>query len=194
MLFVIAGLGNPGARYARTRHNCGYLVLEALAARQGWLWSPAGRFDADEAEGLVDGRRVLLLRAHSYMNLSGPALAPVVRYLKVPLDSFLVVHDDLDLAPGRIQLRRDGGFGGHRGLESIGQQLGSADFGRLRVGIGRPPPGQEAADYVLEDFTEPEARVMEEVFQRAGEALICWVSQGMEAAMNRFNNRREIRA
>ncbi len=190
MLFVIAGLGNPGERYAATRHNCGFRVVDRLVEREGWMFA-GRRLRAYWAEGHTQEDRVVLLKPDTFMNLSGEAVGAAVRFLKVEPESLLVVHDDLDLVPGRIQLRRGGGFGGHLGLESVGEHLGTADFCRLRVGVGRPPPEVAASEYVLSPFGADEAERMQQAFDRAAEALLCWMKNGLDAAMNRYNGFRE---
>ncbi len=190
MRYLIVGLGNPGEEYAGTRHNVGFMVVKALARKHGLT------FDGKEAKariarGTVRGREVLLARPFTYMNLSGGAVGELVRRYDLPLERVLIVCDDLDLPLGTLRLRPGGGDGGHRGLRSIQEVLGTKAFPRLRVGIGRPPEGMEAADYVLSPFDEAERRLLEaEVLPRAVEAVELWLTEGIERAMNRVNRRR----
>src|SRR5436853_4564175 len=133
---LVVGLGNPGREYARTRHNVGWMVVDELADRHGGTWR--GKFSGQLAELRIDGHRVALLKPETYMNESGRSVQAAVQFFKVEPDALLVVHDDSDLEPGRLQARLGGGLGGHNGLRSIAQQLGTQDFLRLRVGVGRP--------------------------------------------------------
>ncbi|HEY8370827.1 MAG TPA: aminoacyl-tRNA hydrolase [Thermodesulfobacteriota bacterium] len=196
---IIAGLGNPGPQYETTRHNVGFLVVDALADAHGLVFGPR-KFDALTARGRVAGEEVLLAKPLTYMNLCGRSLAPLAAFHKVAPSDLLVVHDDLDLELGRIQLRERGGDGGHNGLRSIIAELGTRDFARLRVGIGRPrppegaPPGAAAAarrgqvvDYVLSPFTDEELPILERVIARAVEAIESVLRDGIARAMNRFN-------
>ena len=185
-LHLIVGLGNPGPEYAEHRHNVGFQVLELLAQRHGLTFDRL-LFKARVAVGQIAGQRVVLARPLTYMNRSGESVAPLVRWYKLPLERLLVVYDDLDLPLGTLRLRPRGGSGGHRGMESIIQHLGTEAFPRLRVGIGRPPAGWDAADYVLHPFTEDELPVIAAARERAVDAIECWLSEGIETAMNRFN-------
>ena len=136
---LVAGLGNPGREYERTRHNVGWLVLDELARRHGGSWR--SKFSGSLAEVRVDGSKLALLKPETYMNESGRSIAAAARFFKVPAESLLVVHDDVDLEPGRLQARRGGGLAGHNGLRSLAQHLGTQDFLRLRIGVGRPGRG-----------------------------------------------------
>src|SRR5918999_3041850 len=149
---LVAGLGNPGREYANDRHNVGYMVCDELARRHAASFR--SKFSAELAELRLDGRRVALLKPQTFMNDSGRAVAPAARFFKVEPPSLLVVHDDVDLEPGRLQARLGGGLAGHNGLRSIAQALGSQDFLRLRIGVGRPGRGdpRPVADYVLSPF------------------------------------------
>ena len=184
--YLIVGLGNPGRQYARNRHNVGFLVVSRLAERLGVSF---GRLQhkALVAQGRYEGRRLILAKPQTYMNLSGQAVAPLVRFYKIPLDHLLVVYDDLDLPPLTLRLRPKGGHGGHKGMRDIIQRLGSQDFPRLRVGIGRPPGRMEAAAYVLQDFSPAEWEALSPVLDRAVEGLLLWISEGLSAAMNWIN-------
>ena len=152
---LVVGLGNPGREHARDRHNAGWMVIDELTRRHGGSFK--GKFSGQLAEVRVDGLRLALLKPETYMNLSGQALAAAARFYKTPLEQVAVVHDEVDLDPGRIQVRLGGGLAGHNGLRSIKQSLGSAEFQRVRIGVGRPGRGDRrpVADYVLSAF-EPE--------------------------------------
>ena len=186
MLFVIAGLGNPGGAYRHSRHNAGYDVVDRLAQRHGLRLQP-GRFEAESAGGRIAGREVWLLRPLTYMNLSGLAVAPACRHLGVSAERLAVIQDDIDLDLGRIQVRRGGGDGGHRGIRSVIAELGTADFVRLRLGVGRPAAAAAARDHVLGGFAEHERGPYARLLERAADALTVWLADGLQAAMNRFN-------
>jgi PTH1 family peptidyl-tRNA hydrolase len=182
---LIVGLGNPGPRYARNRHNVGYQCLERVARRHDLQF---GRmmFKAQIASGLVAGTRALLAKPLTFMNLSGQSVRPLLRWYRVALPDLLVIYDDLDLPLGRIRLRQKGSSGGHKGMSSVIEQLGSDEFSRLRIGIGRPLYG-EPPDYVLGDFTRDEAIAMEFAYDQAVSAVETFVTAGITQAMNRFN-------
>jgi PTH1 family peptidyl-tRNA hydrolase len=185
---IICGLGNPGPSYANTRHNAGYLVVERIAARCGGKWSKYKNL-AKLSPVEIDGQQVLLVQPLTYMNLSGRAVAPLLRRWSLPLTDLLVVHDDLDLPPGSIRLRPGGSSGGHKGIQSIIDHLQSRDFARLRIGIGRPVDGAETVDYVLQAFPWEIRESLDAVWEQAADAACCWVSDGIDIAMNRFNRR-----
>ena len=182
---LIIGLGNPGPAYAKTRHNVGFNCIELLTRRHG-LSSTKVMFKARLNPGTIDGVKVVLARPLTFMNLSGQAVGPLVRWYHIPLSSLLVIHDDLDLMPGRIRLRERGGAAGHKGMLSIIAALGTECFPRLRIGIGRPTRG-EPEDYVLSDFSLDESIVMQDAYDRAIQAVEVFVREGVSAAMNRFN-------
>ncbi len=182
---LIVGLGNPGPEYAGNRHNAGFQCLARFAERHGLRFS-FYRFRASLAEGTVASRRVLLARPLTYMNESGQAVAPLVRRYGVPMAGLLIVYDDLDLPLGRIRLRAGGSSGGHRGLDSILRHLGTTEVPRLRLGIGRPAYG-DPVDYVLSDWRPEERMVMDAAYDRASQAIDCFLEEGIVAAMNRFN-------
>lgn len=184
--WLIVGLGNPGPAYARTRHNVGFMVADGLAGRLGWRWRE-GRCHGLVAGGRVGDREVLLLKPLTFMNRSGLAVAAAARAYGLAPAAIVVVHDDLDLPPGKLRLRPGGGSGGHRGVTSVIQSLGDEGFGRVRVGIGRPAPGEEAADYVLQPFTPAEQEVLAPALETACEAIMRVVAEGLEAAMRCYN-------
>jgi PTH1 family peptidyl-tRNA hydrolase len=182
---LVAGLGNPGQRYERTRHNAGWLVLDELARRHDGSWR--SKFSGSLAELRLDDARLALLKPETYMNESGRSVAAAVRFFKVPVESLLVVHDDVDLEPGRLQARRGGGLAGHNGLRSLAQHLGSQEFLRLRIGVGRPGRGdpRSVSDWVLSPFAPEEDA--EALVARSAGAVEAIVREGLEAAQQRFN-------
>jgi PTH1 family peptidyl-tRNA hydrolase len=182
---LVAGLGNPGREHARNRHNVGYLVADELARRHGGSFR--GKFSGRLAELRLAGKRVALLEPETYMNESGRSVAAAARFFKLPPTQLLVVHDDVDLEPGRLQARLGGGLAGHNGLRSIARALGSEEFLRLRVGVGRPRRGdpRAVADYVLSDF--PPEEDVEALVSRAADAVESLLEEGLEQAQRRFN-------
>jgi len=183
---IIVGLGNPGLRYRRSRHNFGFMVVSALA-RQRRLGFRRGRHQCTRAEGEIGKERILLVRPQTYMNLSGRCVAPVLRRAGCSREDLMVVCDDVNLDLGRLRLRRGGSAGGHKGLDSIINHLGSRDFPRLRLGIGAPPEWMGMMDYVLSPFPRGERPVVDRMVELAVQALETWVYHGIEEAMNRFN-------
>ncbi len=182
---LIVGLGNPGPSYAKNRHNVGYQVVERLAEQHQMAFARV-MFKACVTTGTIDGERIVLARPLTFMNLSGQAVRPLLRWYHLDLSSLLVIHDDLDLPLGRIRLRSRGGSGGHKGVRSIIESLKSQEFPRLRIGIGRPVHA-DPEDYVLHDFTVEQLIIMGEAYDRAVAAAECFVSSGVTAAMSQFN-------
>jgi PTH1 family peptidyl-tRNA hydrolase len=183
---LVVGLGNPGRKYAGTRHNVGFDVVERLSKRHGaepWRL----KFDAEISEVEIGGERTLLLRPQTLMNRSGQAVQAAVAFYKLPLDEVLVVCDDFNLPLGRLRIRTDGSSGGQKGLQNITQLLGTQEIDRLRIGIGPVPPEWDAADFVLGKFTSDERAAMEPVLERCGDAARMWIEQGVAAAMNQYN-------
>ncbi len=194
MMKLIVGLGNPGQVYVHNRHNIGFICLKHLARTQGIkLDKKQGK--ARIGRGEVAGTEAVLARSQTYMNLSGESVVLLVRKFDIKLDDLLVIHDDLDLPLGKIRISRGSGSGGHRGVSSIIYSLGSQDFSRLRVGIGRPVPvgghsqigEDDIVRYVLNDFTGEEKRVITPVIPMVSEAALCFLSEGISRAMNRYN-------
>src|SRR5438309_11078097 len=182
---LVVGLGNPGRRYVRNRHNVGQMVVDELARRHDGAWK--GKFSGQLADVRIDGHKVALLKPETFMNDSGRSVKAAAQFYKVEPDAILVVHDDGDLEPGRLQARRGGGLAGHNGLRSVAQHLGTPEFLRLRVGVGRPGRGdrRDLADYVLADFEpyeDPDA-----IVARAADAVETLDAEGLEAAQRRFN-------
>jgi PTH1 family peptidyl-tRNA hydrolase len=182
---VVVGLGNPGSRYAATRHNVGYAVVAALATspHAGRFQS---RFQAQVAELLEEPHKVLLVKPETFMNLSGRCVRQVVDFYQLPLEDLLVVSDDINLPLGKLRARARGTHGGHNGLRDIQNHLGTTDYSRLRIGVGDPDE-DDAVDHVLGRFRPGERAVIEEAVQTAAQAVIVWVHEGIEACMNRFN-------
>jgi PTH1 family peptidyl-tRNA hydrolase len=187
-LFLIVGLGNPGPEYVRTRHNAGFRVVERLADRWQAKWTRNEKFGARLAKVERSGRRLTLCQPQTYMNESGEAVGKLTEYFRLPLDRLLVLVDDADLPLGEIRLRSRGSSGGHHGLESIEQRLGSREYARLRIGIGRSPgTAREITGHVLGRFSENESRTMEMVLDRASDQVECWLAEGVRKAMSQFN-------
>jgi PTH1 family peptidyl-tRNA hydrolase len=191
---LIVGLGNPGFLYSRNRHNVGFMCVRHLARMQGI------KFDKKQGQartgiGNIGGKRVVLARPQTYMNASGESVSALVRKLNILPSDLTVIHDDLDLPPGKIRLRLGGGSGGHKGIESIIARLGSRDFYRVRVGVGRPDIAEDStADkeeaviaYVLSDFTQEEKRIIDKIMPDVSQAIVCLLTEGLDAAMNKFN-------
>ena len=182
---LVIGLGNPGRKYTANRHNVGFQCLDRLA--EAWSLSFGKRkHKALLAQGEIAGLTTTLAKPQTFMNLSGEAVERLARFYKLPPQRILVIYDDLDLPLGRIRLRPEGGSGGHKGMKSIIEHLGTGGFPRLRVGIGRPTHG-DPVDYVLSDFAPDERRTIEETYERAIAAVELWLAKGIVAAMNRYN-------
>jgi len=185
---LICGLGNPGTDHAGDRHNAGFLVVDRLADRLG-IPLDTTKFDARVGAGRLGAERFLLLEPETYMNLSGKAVAAAARFYKVALEGLLVIHDELDLPFGRVQLKSGGGTAGHNGLKSIVASLGEDSFARLRIGVGKPNGKEHTVGHVLSGFGAEERAALPELVDRAAEAAIGWATLGMAEAMNRFNRR-----
>lgn len=185
-VYLLAGLGNPGREYRETRHNIGFMVIDSFGARHKIKMNKVQN-KAIVGSGFVGDARVILVKPQTYMNLSGQAVSALVRYYKVPLENLIVGHDDVDLPFLTIRMRPAGGSAGQKGMASIIDQLGTQTFARLRMGIGRPPGQMDAASYVLQHFTKSEKDELGTFLDRAVEALNCFLSEGLETAMNRFN-------
>ena len=179
---LVAGLGNPGAEYARTRHNIGFMVVDLLAHEAGVKWEKAGKADAATAKL----GEALLVKPASFMNRSGQPVHALAQFYKIAPQEILIVLDDFSLPLGRLRIRQSGGPGGHNGLESIIVQFGSEEIPRLRLGIG-PAPAEGSSDYVLSNFFEEEKGLVRSTIERATEAVKCAVDKGVVSAMNTFN-------
>ena len=183
---LIVGLGNPGRKYVGNRHNVGFRCLDHLASVHDLSFSRRQK-QASVALGTILRQSVVLAKPRTYMNKSGGPVAALTRFYRVPMDALLVVYDDLDLPPGTTRLRPSGGSGGHRGMRSIINQLGSREFPRLRVGIGRPPGRMDPADYVLQDFSQDEEILLERTLKQTTAAIEAWLTEGVDDAMARYN-------
>lgn len=182
---IVVGLGNPGREYSATRHNVGFMAVDILAARwQASDWH--SRFGALVAEHR-GAEPVLLIKPQTYMNLSGQAVGPALRWYKLAPSDLIVIYDDLDLPVGKLRLRPQGGAGGHRGIESLFDHLGCHEFNRVRIGIGRPPDFMVAADYVLSRFTTAEQPLISETIQRAAEAVEAVLTEGIAKAATKYS-------
>jgi peptidyl-tRNA hydrolase, PTH1 family len=182
---LVVGLGNPGRQYAQNRHNVGWMVVDELARRHGASFR--GKYSGQFAEARVGAAKVALLKPETYMNLSGRAVSPAARFYKLPPERVLVVHDEGDFDLGRLQARVGGGLAGHNGLRSIAQDLGTQEFGRLRIGVGRPERGdpRPLADFVLSDFQPHEDPDL--IVARAADAVETLLAEGLEATQRQFN-------
>jgi len=184
---VIVGLGNPGENYRFTRHNMGFLVIDLLAEK--WrIRLRKTKYKALYGEGTMDGRRVLLVKPQTYMNLSGEAVLALCRWYRVPYSQLMLVYDDIDLPLGKLRVRANGSAGTHNGMRSVIQCLQTQDFARVRVGIGKPPEGWELADFVLSRLTAAEQDTQLSTLQLAADVAACWMQSGIDAAMRLGNN------
>ena len=186
---LVAGLGNPGPKYAANRHNVGFMVADALAGRIGGRFAVVRKARAEVCEARlgVGGPRVILVKPMTYMNLSGESVAPLAQYFGIAPESVIAVHDELDIPFGQIRIKRGGGEGGHNGLRSLTKVLGTKDYARVRFGIGRPPGRQDVADYVLKDFAKAERPEVDLNIELAADAVEAIIEKGFVMAQNVFN-------
>lgn len=184
---LVVGLGNPGPDYAETRHNVGHRVVELLGRRAGGGKFSKHRSNADVLEGRLGGRKIVLAKPRTYMNVSGGPVAGLVQYFGVDAADLVVVHDELDLGFGVVRLKLGGGEGGHNGLRSVSASLGTKDYLRVRFGIGRPPGRQDPADFVLKRFSGAERKELDFAVDLAADATQALLDDGLEAAQNRFH-------
>ncbi|UCG77904.1 MAG: aminoacyl-tRNA hydrolase [Nitrospirota bacterium] len=184
-MHVIAGLGNPGSEYERTRHNLGFITVDAIADRIGANFKKNDNYL--KAEGFIGGKKVLLIKPLTFMNLSGAAVTAAMSYYKADIGDLIVIHDDLDIETGRIKIKVGGGTAGHKGIDSIISSLGSKDFIRIKIGIGRPPH-DNIEGYVLGKIASEEARLSEEAIKRSADAVEIIINEGLEKAMNLYNS------
>ncbi len=185
---LVVGLGNPGPEYARTRHNVGYLVADLLARQLGATFD-VRKFAAELAEARDGKEKVWIMKPQTYMNHSGEAVGAALRFWKLGLEDLVVVHDDIELEPFRVQLKVGGGHGGNNGVKSVNAHVGSPEYARVRFGVGRPPPQVDPADYVLGRFKKAEEPQVEATVERAAEAARLCVALGAAKAMNQVNRR-----
>lgn len=185
---VIVGLGNPGLRYAHTRHNMGFWVVDLLSQRWG-IPLAKHKFGSKIGEGRFFTQQVMLVKPQTFMNRSGEAVGDLVRFYQLDLADLLVIYDDLDLAPGMLRVRAGGSSGGHRGVANIIDHLQASSFPRVRIGIGAPPEHLETADYVLQVIDAADTKILQEACQRAADAVEVWLKEDVFAAMNLYNRR-----
>ena len=185
--WLLVGLGNPGAKYASTRHNMGYLALDGLADREGFRFNKL-RFRAWTAQWKVGDQQVLVMKPQTYMNLSGESVGEAARFYKIPADHVLVISDDVSLPAGKLRIRAGGSAGGHNGLKNIIQHLGTDRFPRIKVGVGSPQQADyDMVDWVIGSFSAQEKKIVDEALDRALDAAECIISRGVTEAQNRFN-------
>ena len=185
---MIVGLGNPGVRYQRTRHNIGFLVVDRLAEKNH-IFISTKRFQTLYGTGWIDSHKVILAKPMTFMNQSGESVKKAVNFFQADMGDLIVIHDDLDLPFGRLRFKRRGGDGGHQGVRSIIERMGGNNFLRLKVGIGRPPRGIEPAEYVLSSFDEAQQPYLDGILNQAAEALVVMLSEGVERATNRYQKK-----
>lgn len=184
--FLIIGLGNPGREYKDTRHNIGFMLIDHIAVRLNARGMKL-QSKAIVISALHEERKVILAKPQTFMNLSGQSVQGLLHFYKIPFENLLVAHDDLDIPLGTLRIRPSGGPGGQRGMASTIEQLGTKDFPRLRLGIGRPPGRMDAKDYVLQDFSKDDMKLLPEVLDRGVDAALTFVTHGLNKAMNQFN-------
>lgn len=184
--YLFVGLGNPGRTYRDNRHNVGFMLMDALAHRLNIIFS---RMQSKALVTSIDyeGNKLILAKPQTYMNLSDKAVVSMIKFYKIPLSNFIVANDDLDLPLGVIRIRPAGGSGGQKGINSIIENLGTQDFPRMRLGIGRPPGQMQAADYVLQNFGKDEIPIVEEMLGKAVDAMLLFTKSGLNAAMTKYN-------
>ncbi|MBA3019039.1 MAG: aminoacyl-tRNA hydrolase [Proteobacteria bacterium] len=188
---LLVGLGNPGDAYVTTRHNAGFMVLNKVAESFS-IPVEKKKFDALLGRGLIKDSEVILAKPMAFMNLSGIPVQKILNYFKIPFEDMLVIHDDIDLAFGRLQIKENGGHGGHKGLKSIIETVGSNNFVRLRIGIGRSEDYVDIANYVLDQFNTNEKNVLDRMIEKARDAVVATICKGTKKAMNIFNDKRLI--
>lgn len=183
---VIVGLGNPGREYAQTKHNVGFMLVDALAEKLG-ITDWQSKFDALIAEGRMGTEKILLVKPQTYMNESGRAVGPLMNWYKLPVEDLIVAHDDMDIPAGTIRIRKKGSAGGHNGIKSILAHVGEENFSRVRIGIGRPLPGWTVVNHVLAPFQEDDVPKIREAIQYLLPAVECIVTEDTDKAMNLYN-------
>ena len=187
---IFVGLGNPTPEYAATKHNVGFMLADLLKDElpaDNWH----EKFNALVAEGFFNGEKILIVKPQTFMNLSGEAVAPIVNFYKIDVQNLVVAHDDMDLPLGMIRLRPKGSGGGHHGIESIIQHIGTQNFPRIRIGVGRPPQNWTVNHHVLSPFTQDDAKIISETLKNLVPATLCIFKEGINNAMNKFNPKRK---
>lgn len=189
-MYIIVGLGNPGKQYEHTRHNVGFEVIDRLAEKHD-ISMTERKHRAFCGKGLIGGQKVMLVKPQTFMNLSGESVKSAVDFYQIGMDGLIVVYDDVSLSPGQLRIRRAGSAGGHNGIKNIIAQLGTQAFPRVKVGVGEKPERMDLADYVLSHFSKGEWEMMEEAFKEAADAVEVMIADGVDAAMNRFNAKKD---
>lgn len=187
-MYCLAGLGNPGSQYELTRHNAGFLVIDKIAEQHTVPVQKKG-FKSLYGEIIIGGHKVLLVKPQTYMNLSGEAIHQAIRYFNIPMENILIIYDDMDIPPGIIRIRLSGSSGGHKGLGSVINTLGSVNLPRLKIGIGRPERDVSVIDYVLTPFSKEERSVIEPALIRGAQAAVSFIIEGSQYVMNHFNQK-----
>ena len=190
-LHLVVGLGNPGDDFVKTRHNAGFMVVDKLAKTFS-IPLERRKFETSFGRGLIEGIEAILAKPMAFMNISGPPVQKLANYFRIPCEDMLVIHDDIDLAFGRLKIKEKGGDGGHKGLRSFIDAFGGGDFVRLRIGIGRSEPESSVADYVLDRFSSNERKILDRIITRARDAVVTTLCKGIKEGMNRFNNKKLI--
>ena len=185
-MYLIVGLGNPEEEYSKTRHNMGFNVINKIANKYG-IEVNKKKFDGLCGNGIIEGKKVILLKPQTYMNLSGIAIIQVVNFYKIPLENVIVIYDDVDVEPGLIRIRKKGSSGSHNGMKSVIAELNSEEFARIRVGIGKPEYAHDMINYVIGAVPEEEQKELEAGVEKAKEATIEILKNGIDIAMNKFN-------
>ena len=189
-MYVIAGLGNPGSKYEKTRHNVGFQVIDRLASKYH-IDMNTKKHKAICGTGVIEGVKVLLVKPQTFMNLSGESIREAVDYYKIAPEDIIVIYDDISLEPGQLRIRLKGSAGGHNGIKNIIAHLGTQEFPRIKVGVGAKPPKMDLADYVLSRFGAEEQKIMDEAFGEAAEAAVMMMTTGAERAMNHYNAKKK---
>jgi len=184
--YLIIGLGNPGREYKDTRHNIGFMLIDHIAVRLDARGMKL-QSKAIVTSGRYEDRKVILAKPQTYMNLSGQSIQGLLHFYKIPIENLIVAHDDLDLPFGTIRIRPSGGPGGQRGMASTIERLGTKDFPRLRMGIGRPPGRMDPKDYVLQNFSKDDFMLIPDILNKSADAALTFITRGLNAAMNKFN-------
>lgn len=189
-MWIIAGLGNPSDKYAKTRHNVGFDAMDCIAEKYG-ISIKEKKHNALVGKGIIEGEKVVLLKPQTFMNLSGESIRSALDFYKVDeKENLLVIYDDISLSPGQLRIRKKGSAGGHNGIKNIIAHLGHDTFARIKIGVGEKPEGYDLVDYVLGRFSKDERQVMEEAFKDTAEAVAVILNEGADAAMNLFNKKR----
>lgn len=190
-MYIIVGLGNPGKPYAQTRHNIGFDAIDILAEKYR-ISVDTKKHKALIGKGMIEGQKVVLVKPQTFMNLSGESVREVLDFYKIdPEEELIVIYDDISLEPGQLRVRPKGSAGGHNGIKNIIAHLGTQVFPRVKVGVGEKPKGYDLADYVLGHFSKEERVQMEDALESTAQAVVCMMNDGMDAAMNRFNQKKK---